>query len=720
MNRPRQVFPKHGCETNHRILVVDDNQAIHDDFRKILGADAAETEFDAEEAKLFRGSADTVQRVEFEMDFAYQGQEALELVRSAVAAGRRYAMVFMDVRMPPGWDGLETTLELWKVDPDLQIVICTAYSDYSWDEMMKMIVTPERVLILKKPFDSIEVLQFAHALTEKWSLLQVARQNAETLELTVKMRTLELDTANVHLEAEIIKQKAAAAHIREQAMLIEQARDAIIVRDMDDIILFWNHGAERIYGWTAAEAVGRDVLDLFFQGKPGHNVREARKAVLEEGGWNGEMLQKTRDGRTVSVECHWTLLFDSQGKPKSVLGINTDITEKKRIEEQLLRVQRLDSIGTLASGIAHDLNNILAPILMGCDLLGRNPVKDREIVKTLRQNTQRGADLVSQVLSFARGREGQRIELDVKHLVKEVGIIIRETFPKDICIEVNPILKLWTICADPTQIHQVLMNLCVNARDAMPGGGTLTLEAGNLQIDDQCASAHPGIKPGHYIMITLTDTGTGIPAEIKEKIFDPFFTTKEIGKGTGLGLSTTFGIVKSHGGFINFDSEPTRGTAFRVYIPAKMGVAPVVAETKEGPLPRGRGELILVVDDEIALLKITQRTLEAFGYRVLAAKDGFEAIVIFKENWDKIAAVLTDMMMPLMDGLVLIQSLTAIKPDVIVVAASGIKAETQMEKVLEAGAKHFLSKPYGVRTLLDILDEVLHAGNPVFSKLDKV
>jgi two-component system cell cycle sensor histidine kinase/response regulator CckA len=698
-----------GSDINRRILIVDDNAAIHDDYRKILGVDSSAAGFREEEEDFFGKPEKSRRQAGFEMDFAFQGFEALEHVKAAIEVGRRYAVAFIDVRMPPGWDGLETTLRLWDADPDLQIVICTAYSDYSWNEMMDMIKTPERLLILKKPFDSIEVLQLANALTEKWSLIQAARQNLETLESTVRMRTRELESANLRLEAEIVERKAAGERIREQAMLIESAHDAIIVRDMDDTILFWNKGAESLYGWPAADATGRTMLEVLHQGEPGKELCEARRGLLDQGGWNGEMTQKARDGRTVKAECHWTLLRDDQGRPKSVLAINTDVTDKRELEAQFLRAQRMESIGVLAGGIAHDLNNMVAPILLACDLLKPSSEMEKGTVLLLRESAQRAADLVQQILSFARGAEVNQADVDLRHLITGMEKIARVTFQKDIEIKSATARGLWNFVGDPTQLHQVLMNLCVNARDAMPGGGVLTIEAGNLKLDVRAAVLRPNANPGRYVAVSVTDTGEGITDENKERIFDPFFTTKELGKGSGLGLSTSFGIVKSHGGFIEVESQPGKGSTFRVCLPAKPDApstaAPIAAD--KPALRRGQGEMILLVDDEEPIRLITRRTLEMFGYSVLVARDGLEALAVFTRHQPEISLVLTDMMMPNMDGLELIGTLKAIQPDVRIVAASGAKTEAQRAKAIASGVKHFLSKPYTAESMLTALDELL-------------
>jgi len=388
-----------------------------------------------------------------------------------------------------------------------------------------------------------------------------------------------------------------------------------------------------------------------------------------------------------------------------------DLTERKKLEQQFLRAQRMESIGTLAGGIAHDLNNILAPIMMSIDIL-KMTVTDpqaRGILQTIEVSSKRGADIVRQVLSFARGMEGERIEVQPKHLIKDIETIIRDTFPRNIQQQVLFPEDPWTIYGDPTLLHQILLNLCVNARDAMPNGGTLTIKVENCVLDQQYAAMNRQVKPGRYVLISVTDTGIGIPPAIIDKIFEPFFTTKEMGKGTGLGLSTVIGIVKSHEGVINVYSEPGRGTTFRVYLPAMNHASEgQERQTQLLSLPRGHGEMVLIVDDEASVLTITSQTLQAFGYRVLTATDGAEAVVIYAKHQNEIAVVLTDLMMPVMDGPSTIRALLRINPSVKIIAASGLNSSRGFTTFPDARIKHFLTKPYTARTLLKTLREILN------------
>jgi CheY-like chemotaxis protein len=375
-----------------------------------------------------------------------------------------------------------------------------------------------------------------------------------------------------------------------------------------------------------------------------------------------------------------------------------------------MRAQRMESIGVLAGGIAHDLNNIFAPIVLSIDML-KATIADAEsklILETIETSAQRGADIVQQVLSFARGVEGQRIEIQPAHLLRDIQRLIKDTFPKDIRLDLNIAENMWTILGDPTQVHQILLNLCVNARDAMPNGGTLTVSAENRFLDEQYVAMNIEAKPGPYVLLGVTDSGTGIPPGILDKIFEPFFTTKEIGKGTGLGLSTVMAIVKSHGGFANVYSEPGNGTTFKIYLPAEQQPANVSNEaTPEVSLPRGNGELVLIVDDEPSILTITGQTLQAFGYRVLKASNGAEAIVAYAQNQGEIDVVLTDMAMPVMDGPATIYALLRINPNVKIIAASGLYANGGVAKASNAGVRHFISKPYTAATLLKTLRDII-------------
>ena len=509
-----------------------------------------------------------------------------------------------------------------------------------------------------------------------------------------------------HLRLDLERQKSAE-RLGEQAALLDAASDAIILKDMADRIIYWNRGAERMYGWTTAEALGKKSREFLFP--DGASFDASLRTLMEQGQWQGEMEKCTREGKRIPVEVHWTLVRDEQGKPKSVLAINTDITDRKRIEAQFLRVKRLESIGTLASGIAHDLNNVLTPILMAVQILNESVrEEERPLLDVLRSSALRGAELIKQVLAFARGVSGQRIPVNLSHIIRDVEEIIRDTFPKNIEFRCTPAAALWSVTGDATQLNQVLMNLCVNARDAMPVGGQLEINLSNAQVDEVYAGLNPDAQAGPHVLIRVKDSGEGIPKSLQDKIFEPFFTTKEIGKGTGLGLSTVLSIVKSHGGFIQLESAPGAGSEFRVYLPAHPAIREAdEASFAEGQLPTGQGQLVLVVDDEPSVRLVVEKTLRRFGYRVLSAANGAEAVFLYSREGANIAVVLTDMAMPIMDGAATIAALQAMNPAVRIICSSGHAANADIEKAMQSGVKHFIPKPYSAKAILTLMAKVI-------------
>lgn len=510
----------------------------------------------------------------------------------------------------------------------------------------------------------------------------------------------------------------AEQRAREQAAMLDMATDAIVVYDLDHRVIYWNLGAERLYGWTAAEACGSRVDDLF-HGDTGQFVN-AYLAMLKTGSWSGEMTQKRKDGVEVHVSSRWNLVCDEQGKAKRVLVINTDITEARSLQRQFHRAQRLEAIGTLASGIAHDLNNILSPILMATGLLRMetsSPSAER-MLNIIEGSADRGAGIVKQVLTFARGAEGERVLIQPKHLISELGKIMVQTFPKNIEIVTNFPPDLWPVIGDATQLHQVLLNLCVNARDAILATKVvngverqrvITLAAENTNVDEHFASMNPGAIYGPHIVLRVSDTGTGMTPEVLDRIFDPFFTTKEPGQGTGLGLATVLGIVKSHRGFLTVQSEVGKGTAFKVFVPAELGEDAQMKESS-GPVPappRGDGELILVVDDEPPIREALVRTLESYNYRCFTAEDGSDALALYFARQSEIDVVLTDLAMAQMDGVRLVRSLRRIDRDVRVVVSSGHIQREAAQELETLGVNVLIEKPYNADQLLRALKKVL-------------
>jgi two-component system cell cycle sensor histidine kinase/response regulator CckA len=382
------------------------------------------------------------------------------------------------------------------------------------------------------------------------------------------------------------------------------------------------------------------------------------------------------------------------------------------LEAQFLRSQRMEGIGTLATGMAHDLNNILAPILMSAGALRWDLTpKDHEVaISRIEMSVKRAADIIQQVLTFGRGVSGDRVAIDARDLMEEAAKIMVQTFPKNITIDLEADSDLWPILGDKTQIHQVLLNLAINSRDAMPNGGTITLKAEKILVDELHPSKHAPVRAGSYVMVQVTDTGTGISPAVLERIFDPFFTTKELGKGTGLGLSTVLGIVKSHHGSVSVESEVDRGTSFKVLLPASPETAKNQASGNSSVVRRGNGEVILLVDDEASIVSSTRRMLEQFGYKVHGASNGKEALTVISQL-DQVDLVLTDIMMPQMDGMALIRELREKKPQIKIIASSGLGASLdgslRKNELAALGVMAFLNKPYSSSRLLDLLREIL-------------
>lgn len=519
--------------------------------------------------------------------------------------------------------------------------------------------------------------------------------------------------------------KQAEARAREQAAMLDLASDAILVRDLQGDVIFWNRGAERLYGWSAGEVLGVRLTSLFVADEKA--CVQAFAVTLAKGEWSGEMKEKRKDGREVFVNSRWTLVREGN-QPRSILIINSDITETRHLERQFLRTQRLEAIGTLASGIAHDLNNILAPILMAVGVLRRDArgTPMERMLNIIESSAERGAGVVKQVLTFARGVEGERALLQPKHLVTELSKIMAQTFPPGIDVQTVFSQELWMVIGDATQLHQVLLNLCVNARDAVlsvpppPGGGEperrLTVSAENTDIDEHFASMNPGAQLGPHVVFRVADTGTGMSAETIDKIFDPFFTTKDPGKGTGLGLATVIGIVKSHGGFLTVQSEIGQGTAFKIYVPASIDAKEAEAAPELAPIANGNGELVLVVDDEPPIREALVRTLESHGYRCYTAEDGSDALALYFTRRDEIDVVITDLAMGQMDGVKLVKNLRRLDPNVRVVVSSGHMQKENLDALEALGVRFFLDKPYTADKLLRALHAILHSNGSVAPK----
>ena len=533
------------------------------------------------------------------------------------------------------------------------------------------------------------------------------------------------ESLNNQLRAEIEQREEAEGALRESEerfrSLFTSAPMAVFACDRGAVIQQYNSRAAALWGREPLCGVERfcGALRLWLpDGAFLPHEQSPMAEVLRTGvpALDVELSIERPDGSRVPVLAHFAALKNGAGEINGAIVSFVDLTERKKLERLSLRSQRMESLGRLAGGIAHDLNNSLGPILMSLDLLRAKlpDPADQELVAIIDSSARRGADMVQQVLSFARGIEGARTTVSVPELVRDLVKIVNETSLRHIEIQTSVAPEVWTVLGDAMQLHQVLLNLCLNARDAMPQGGLLVVSAENRQIEaaDEGLSQNPAARPGPYVLLEVKDSGTGMAPKVLENIFDPFFTTKEFGKGSGLGLATSLAIVKSHGGFLQVASELGKGSTFQIFIPAQTEIAPLATPGPAPGRPGGHGELILVVDDEEPMRQMTKHVLETFGYRVVLACDGAEAVATYTARRAEIAAVLTDMTMPIMEGPEVIRRLRAQNPTLPIIGASGLVSADYATRLARLGVKHILAKPYTAAELLRTMQQVLAAAAP--------
>ena len=682
----------------NRILVIDDNPNIFDDFQAILqgtidtsGLDALNSELFGNEVKITSFSKS------YQLDYASQGKEGYEKVKQALRQEQPYQLAFVDMRMPPGWDGLETIETIWQVDPHIQIVICTAYSDYSWEEITERLGVSDNLLILKKPFDVAEVAQLASALTEKWHLKRQAGFKLEEMEQEVKKRTRALVEAKERLrESE-----------RFLSVVFDSIQNGISVLDPELNIVRANQTMRDWYAHVIP-LEGKKCYEAYHGRSKPCDVCPTIRAINTGKIEMNEVPLTQADGVAGALELFAFPMRNESGKVTGVVEYVSDITERKRLEAQLQQSHKMEAIGTLTGGIAHDFNNILGIILGNLELaLDDVPEWNRAKfnLEEIRTASLRAKDVVRQLLSFARKTGLEKKPTNIIPFVKESLNLMRSSIPTSIEIFQNIAKDVDTILADPTQINQVLINLCTNADHAMPDGGMLEVSLKNVELDEDTSAQYPDLDPGRYVNLTVSDTGQGINPEFKDRIFDPYFTTKEVGKGTGMGLSVVHGIVKSHGGAISVDSEFGRGTAFSIFFPVVEEEAVIETDTIE-ELPTG-SERILFVDDEESMVYIGRNRLERFGYKIEAKTSPVEALELFRNNADQFDLVITDMTMPQMTGVQLAQKLLEIRPDIPIIICTGFSAKVDGEKAKKIGIRQYIEKPLNRSDLAKLVRKVL-------------
>jgi two-component system cell cycle sensor histidine kinase/response regulator CckA len=701
---------------NHRILVVDDNAAIHEDIRKILARPRPKSvSLENEETLLFGETAELPNSVSFEIDSALQGQEGLELVRKALAEERPYALAFVDVRMPPGWDGVETISRMWEVYPELQVVICTAYSDYSWDDFTRQFGHSDSVLILKKPFDNIEVLQMAHALTKKWFLAQQAKSQLLNLDMIVGARTKELQVTNDRLTREIAERSQAENQLRLSeerfAKAFKSSPIPMSIQSLDNYrYLDVNDSYLEMTGYSREELIGKSSLELNLWPDP-----KARKALLDQltegtSPQNVESKVRTKDGkeRTTLLSAELTTL----GNERFALISENDVSQRLELESQLRQAQKMEAVGHLAAGVAHDFRNILTVIQGHACLRLLNVDLDPQTTASLKQisdSVERASTLTQQLLAFSR-KQIIRVEvIDLNNLLRHLSDMLARLIGEHITLQYHFHDPLPCSEVDVCSIEQVILNLAVNARDAMPQGGQLAISTGVVQISPAYAASHREATIGDFVCITVTDTGCGMDEHVKSRLFEPFFTTKEVGKGTGMGLATAYGLVKQHNGWIEAESEKGKGATFKIFLPVSQKQLNRQAKPQAAPQAGGGHETILVVEDEELVREFVSGFLRECGYNVRQAGNGVEALEVWRQHATEIDLLLTDVVMPMkISGVELADKLRNDKQDLKVIFTSGYSLELLDEHFRTRGDSTFLPKPYApaklkelVRTCLD-------------------
>ncbi|MBL9151124.1 MAG: response regulator [Verrucomicrobiales bacterium] len=690
-----------------RILVIDDNPAIHEDFDKIL-APAAPSGADAlgeAEALLFGSAASGAFPAPapvgsgFVLSHALQGEEGFHLARQAVEAGSPYAVAFIDMRMPPGWDGLQTAERILSVDPAIQIVICTAYSDYSWDEIRARLGRPDGLLILKKPFDVVEVLQIAHNLTRKWEMAREITHHVQALDRRVEERTAALKASREHF-ATLFRSAPLAQMIVDSRGPERLEVNEALCRLTGCGPEIWSHAPAAL---RAIEASGLGEVLRWH-----HPIEGVETTLQDRAGMERQVLISS-------------VIIDRSGTPSLLLMIH-DVTERKKLESDIRQMQKLDAVGQLAAGVAHDFNNLLT-VIAGNAQLARQAREsglefEEQLIEEIIESSARAANLTRQLLAFTRRQVFQPRPISLNQLLENQISLLARLLGEHIEIVWQPVAAGDWVHADVASIEQVVLNLAINARDAMLGGGRLTLATSTGRIDDPAEANRLRVDPGAFVCLTCSDTGAGMEPEVAERVFEPFFTTKEIGKGTGLGLASAFGIVQRHRGAITLDTAPGRGANFRVLLPSVP--VPDIADRESGLALSGAsagapGLDILVVEDEPAVRRIALRLLQSLGHRAIEAIDGHSGLAKWRERRREIDLVITDLVMPGgMSGLQLAETIQSERPELPIILASGYSSELIEGSAAPMGPlRRFIPKPYDQAVLAETISSL-----PIHEKVD--
>jgi PAS domain S-box-containing protein len=798
---------------NRRILIIDDDVAIWKAYQAVLAPEQDNLHASGNRiAQLLESESDISPRTssEFRLRFAHQGQEGFGLVQEALSERMPYSLAFIDIRMPPGWDGMKTAKKIRKIDPDIEIVIVTAYSDRSREEIVRAVGRSDKLLFLRKPFDVEELYQVALALTEKWTIGQLEktqRQELETVLDTSPVAIFTVDsnckilswnpaaeritgyTAEDVIGHPCIMEKISAKHCNdclianndisdrsvlchehiisdragrkkfisrkvtfvrdakghivkgvenfwditakkeaEQALqnsetrfrsLVETTNDWVWEMDNDGCYTYCSPVCERMYGYLPEELLGRQIFETLL---PPDEVAQFElifnQCVNKNKGFqNIERRSITKDGHILHIESNGSPVVDASGYLTGFRGVDRDITRRKKnaeektlLEEQFRQSQKMEVLGTLAGGIAHDFNNVLTPIMLNTQLSMVGLDKDTPLYNHLldiNKSAEKAAALIRQILSFSRKQAQMQHTLNLNAVIADFTKMLGRLVREDIELKVDLAEDLWTINGDNSQIEQILINLVVNARDAIRENGEILIRTYNLETDGLVLENNKKMPiSGPYVVLSVADNGTGMEKSTLEQIFNPFYTTKKNGRGTGLGLSLVHGIVSQNDGHIQLATEPGKGSTFYIYF--KKSDLPVdTSEEEEIEFVKDGDETILLVEDNMEVRIVTTITLENYGYKVMAAVNGKEAIQQYKNAGGAIDLLLTDVVMPGLGGQAVAEQLRALKPDLPVIFMSGHPYDPATIKLFGKKNISFMQKPFYPQNMAKKVRELL-------------
>ncbi|HEX2853737.1 MAG TPA: response regulator [Opitutaceae bacterium] len=616
----------------------------------------------------------------------------------------------------------ELVAHLLKVEaPEIQITLVSTRKDFlrelgqpNFDVILSDynlpgLGAPEALALAREKKPNTPFIVISGTIGED-SAVQLIRQGAVDFLLKDRIQRLPVAIRRaIQDRDERLKHESDEELIHEQAELLDRIRDGIAVTDLAHTIVYWNVTAERILGWTAEEALGQNALKLFGRGLE-TSVRAMERYLESDEEWRGELSVTGKSGKVLLIELRVTMVHDLNGQPKSHLAIIEDITERKKLEEKFLRSQRLESFGLLATGIAHDLNNTLAPMLMASEILRTRVTEpaDAKLLDLLAVSGERSAALVKQIVSFGKGGGREKVLIQTRHLLLNILNLMQETFPKSIRLENDIPTGLWTVQGNPEQLQQALVNFCINARDAMPDGGVLRLTARNHAVTENEAKAIRGCAPGRYLVLEVSDTGRGIPAYVLEHIWQAFYSPSGEGKGSGIGLSTARGIAVNHGGYVHASSEVGRGSTFGIYLPAGEAEPTTSAPNSLAPfLGRSHGELVLVVDDEEGIRESVSVILRRTGYRPISTPGGIEALAQYAGRIQEVALVITDLDMPGLGGAAFANAVRHLNPATKILFISGAPDASGIPLASLGPGTGFLPKPFSSEALLLKVEQLL-------------